>query len=43
MNIHFGLLPSMELPRRTPKAEKQRLLSERALRAISNLADACPA
>jgi methylenetetrahydrofolate--tRNA-(uracil-5-)-methyltransferase len=42
MNIHFGLLPSMELPRRTPKAEKQRLLSERALHAISDLVDACP-
>jgi methylenetetrahydrofolate--tRNA-(uracil-5-)-methyltransferase len=43
MNIHFGLLPPMDLPRRTAKAEKQRLLSDRALRAISNLVDACPA
>jgi methylenetetrahydrofolate--tRNA-(uracil-5-)-methyltransferase len=31
MNINFGLLPPMEMPRRTPKAEKQRLLCERAL------------
>jgi len=42
MNIHFGLLPSMELPRRLPKAEKQRMLSERALNSLSNLVDACP-
>ena len=31
MNINFGLLPPIETPRRTPKAEKQRLLCERAL------------
>src|SRR5262249_36830776 len=31
MNINFGLLPSIEGPRRTSKAEKQRLLCERAL------------
>jgi methylenetetrahydrofolate--tRNA-(uracil-5-)-methyltransferase len=31
MNINFGLLPSMEVPRRTAKSEKQRLLCERAL------------
>jgi methylenetetrahydrofolate--tRNA-(uracil-5-)-methyltransferase len=31
MNINFGLLPPMDMPRRTPKAEKQRLLCERAL------------
>jgi len=43
MNIHFGLLPPLELPRRTPKAEKQRMLSERALSAISSVVDACPA
>jgi methylenetetrahydrofolate--tRNA-(uracil-5-)-methyltransferase len=42
MNIHFGLLPSMDLPKRTPKAEKQRMLSERALKSISHLVDACP-
>jgi len=42
MNIHFGLLPPMDLPRRTAKADKQRMLSERALRAISSLVDACP-
>jgi methylenetetrahydrofolate--tRNA-(uracil-5-)-methyltransferase len=43
MNIHFGLLPSMDLPKRTAKAEKQRMLSERALKSISQLVDACPA
>jgi methylenetetrahydrofolate--tRNA-(uracil-5-)-methyltransferase len=43
MNIHFGLLPSMEMPRRTPKAEKQRMLSERALSSLSSLVHACPA
>jgi len=31
MNINFGLLPAMEMPRRTPKTERQRLLCERAL------------
>ena len=35
MNIHFGLLPEMEMPRRTAKAEKQRLLCERALESLS--------
>jgi len=43
MNIHFGLLPAMDLPRRTPKAEKQRMLSERALNSLSSLVHACPA
>jgi methylenetetrahydrofolate--tRNA-(uracil-5-)-methyltransferase len=43
MNIHFGLLPPMDLPKRTPKAEKQRMLSERALKSISLLVDSCPA
>src|SRR6185295_11644282 len=42
MNIHFGLLPPLELPRRTGKAEKQQMLSERALRTISSVVDACP-
>jgi methylenetetrahydrofolate--tRNA-(uracil-5-)-methyltransferase len=40
MNINFGLLPSIELPRRTAKTEKQRLLCERALelcRPVSTL------
>jgi len=40
MNINFGLLPSIELPRRTVKTEKQRLLCERALelcRPVSTL------
>jgi methylenetetrahydrofolate--tRNA-(uracil-5-)-methyltransferase len=37
MNIHFGLLPPMELPRRTPKTEKQRALCERALNALSSV------
>src|SRR5262249_54574383 len=31
MNINFGLLPSIDAPRRTSKIEKQRLLCERAL------------
>jgi methylenetetrahydrofolate--tRNA-(uracil-5-)-methyltransferase len=31
MNINFGLLPAIEVPRRTSKSEKQRLLCERAL------------
>lgn len=45
MNIHFGLLPPMEMPRRTAKAEKQRMLSERALAALSSLSgvEPCPA
>jgi methylenetetrahydrofolate--tRNA-(uracil-5-)-methyltransferase len=40
MNINFGLLPSIEVPRRTAKTEKQRLLCERALelcRPVSTL------
>jgi methylenetetrahydrofolate--tRNA-(uracil-5-)-methyltransferase len=35
MNIHFGLLPPMELPRRIAKADKQRLLCERALNSLA--------
>ena len=31
MNINFGLLPPVEMPRRTAKTEKHRLLCERAL------------
>src|SRR5436190_4092451 len=31
MNINFGLLPPMNMPRRTAKTEKHRLLCERAL------------
>ena len=43
MNIHYGLLPPMELPRRTAKADKQRLMSERALSAIEAMLPlACP-
>ena len=38
MNIHYGLLPSMELPRRIAKADKQRLFSERALAALEPIA-----
>ena len=34
MNIHFGLLPAMELPRKIAKTDKQRLFCERALRAL---------
>jgi methylenetetrahydrofolate--tRNA-(uracil-5-)-methyltransferase len=32
MNINFGLLPPIDAPRRAAKAEKQRLLCERALK-----------
>jgi methylenetetrahydrofolate--tRNA-(uracil-5-)-methyltransferase len=35
MNIHFGLLPPMELPRRIAKADKQRLYCERALSSLA--------
>jgi methylenetetrahydrofolate--tRNA-(uracil-5-)-methyltransferase len=35
MNIHFGLLPPMEMEKRISKNEKQRLLSERALNSIA--------
>jgi len=35
MNIHFGLLPPMELPRRIAKADKQRLFCERALASLA--------
>jgi len=35
MNIHFGLLPPMELPRRIATADKQRLFCERALAALA--------
>ena len=34
MNINFGLLPAMEVPRRIAKADKQRLYCERALAAL---------
>jgi len=43
MNIHFGLLPPIETPRKTPKAEKQKMLSERALNALSSVVISCPA
>ena len=46
MNIHYGLLPAMEFARHTPKAERQRVLSERALDALSRFEGAwhlCPA
>jgi methylenetetrahydrofolate--tRNA-(uracil-5-)-methyltransferase len=35
MNINFGLLPAMEFGNRIGKAEKQRLICERALNALS--------
>jgi len=35
VNIHFGLLPQIDLPRRASKADKQRALCERALGAIA--------
>jgi methylenetetrahydrofolate--tRNA-(uracil-5-)-methyltransferase len=34
MNINFGLLPPLELPKRTSRDEKHRLICERALQAI---------
>jgi methylenetetrahydrofolate--tRNA-(uracil-5-)-methyltransferase len=34
MNIHFGLLPPMDLPHRIGKPEKQRRLCERALASL---------
>jgi methylenetetrahydrofolate--tRNA-(uracil-5-)-methyltransferase len=34
MNIHFGLLPPMDLPRRIAKTDKQRLFCERALASL---------
>jgi methylenetetrahydrofolate--tRNA-(uracil-5-)-methyltransferase len=34
MNINFGLLPPIDVGRRTPKTDKQRLMCERALEAI---------
>jgi len=37
MNINFGLLPPMDFPKRIAKADKQRLLSERALAALSTV------
>jgi methylenetetrahydrofolate--tRNA-(uracil-5-)-methyltransferase len=36
MNIHFGLLPEMETPRKTSKEERHRLLCERALNALKS-------
>jgi methylenetetrahydrofolate--tRNA-(uracil-5-)-methyltransferase len=39
MNIHFGLLPPMELPRRIAKSDKQRLFCERALAALDKSAE----
>jgi methylenetetrahydrofolate--tRNA-(uracil-5-)-methyltransferase len=41
MNINFGLLPPMEMPRRSSRADKHRLLSERALNALSYAVDEC--
>jgi len=41
MNIHFGLLPPMELPRRIAKADKQRLFCERALNALDAFLGDC--
>jgi methylenetetrahydrofolate--tRNA-(uracil-5-)-methyltransferase len=41
MNINFGLLPAMEFPRRTGKTDRQRLLCERALTAISSVTELC--
>jgi len=38
MNINFGLLPPMEVPRKIAKADKQRLYCERALAALDTMA-----
>ncbi len=38
MNINFGLLPKMEFPKRSSKADRQRLHCERSLNALSELA-----
>jgi methylenetetrahydrofolate--tRNA-(uracil-5-)-methyltransferase len=40
MNINFGLLPPLDVPQRTAKDERQRLMCERALelcRPVSTL------
>ena len=37
MNIHFGLLPPMDLPKKIAKADKQRLFCERALGALDSM------
>jgi methylenetetrahydrofolate--tRNA-(uracil-5-)-methyltransferase len=37
MNIHFGLLPQMELPRKIEKSDKQRMYCERALKAMETV------
>ena len=41
MNINFGLLPHLDVPRRTSKDDKQRLISERALRALTKIVETC--
>ena len=41
MNINFGLLPPMDIPRRTGKTDKQRLMCERALEALSQITKQC--
>ena len=37
MNINFGLLPAMEVPRKVAKTDKQRMYCERALAALDAL------
>lgn len=37
MNINFGLMPPMDVPRKTAKADKQRLYCERALAALDGM------
>jgi methylenetetrahydrofolate--tRNA-(uracil-5-)-methyltransferase len=39
MNIHFGLLPPMNLPPKIQKPERQRLLCERALASLNRFHD----
>jgi methylenetetrahydrofolate--tRNA-(uracil-5-)-methyltransferase len=41
MNINFGLLPALAAPCKTGKTDKQRLLCERALNALSAMVEEC--
>jgi methylenetetrahydrofolate--tRNA-(uracil-5-)-methyltransferase len=41
MNINFGLLPALIPARKLSKTDKQRLLCERALNALSGLIELC--
>jgi len=43
MNIHFGLLPTVEVDRKTSKSDKQRAACERALASLATVIPACKA